>query len=1756
MRKFFAALLCALVPLSAAWAKDVTVKSFSPQGEVSSARPQISVVFSGAVANKSQIDRVLKGSEVPVKFRPALSGTAKWTAPDRLVFTPGADLLPATRYDADFGPGGLRTAEGQLVAGAQSFSFHRPPLSFDRLTVLNTSPSRVVTLRLTFSAEVAPQRLRGFLTVYNDLGRSVNYSVQGSAPSREVIIETEPIYGKSVRAVVAGGLLPEKGDLPQKSEIEAAVSLSAETTVTDSEASMSESGRGVIRVEMNSRVDIAKAKGFIELSPSVPFTLSGNYDGFSITGDFAPRSRVSLTIRKGLAGRDSQPMAEDFTKSFIFPDVPSFVRFPAAGTFLTTAEAPRVAVETSNIETLQLSAWKLYGNNVGVAALDLDGWRDDFKRWAKPLGAKKFSVGGMANEITRRAADLSALGCDGEGIYLIEASNADPDTWDRATTLLCVSDTALSARIYKRGIQVWAASISGAKPLADADVKVYSANNQLLLSGRTDADGTASFGVPDGWDADLQPSLVTAEKDGALTFVKLGRNQLSGRDVDVSGAPWKDAYEGLWILPRGLWQPGETLQAQAIVRAATLDLPGEFPLRWTFSGRGIELASGTLTLDANGAGAISVPIPDAAESGSYSLKLLVPGSQEAVAERTVSVEEFRPPQIETELKAPEALFPGTEAALSFGARYLFGASGAGLKWSLSYTTVPETYISKNNPGFVFGFEAAKDAGHSSGTIASGVLGEDGTASAVWTPEADLKAASIIRAHLRLNVMEANGRWTGSTVSVPLFPSRALIGVLKPGTALRPNSPAEIALAAVDTSDNPVDLGTVNVEISKVTSRYVLVNDGSGSRMTWQEELSEPERDTVTLNGRGKYVFTPKDEGQYRVSFIGADGRASIRLSVWENWRGSAATGASMPDRVEMKADSEAYAAGSTARIALKSPFPGRAVLTVGSDRPVMVRSFDMTDAETVVEIPVTEEMLPNGWAAIQVVRPEGADTKPPYRALGALPIKLDLSGRKLGVKVETPEKSEPGTLSAKVFVTDADGRAVDGTVSIALVDRGILLLSGSDNENPFDYFTRRRAMDGKLCDVYDSLLPIEARGTALLHPAGGSEAAMGRMKLMANGDMMSPVRAEDYKPLSVWLVNVPVKNGVAEVSADVPEFAGALRVEAVALSGVSSGRGEAETKISRPVVIDLTLPRFASPGDMIQPALNITAESDGQAEVTVTPSESLDLNADGAAEWKTSATLRAGRRLNLSDLIPPMTADESGAHGSLKAEVRMNGRVFSAETGLAIRPAWPLVSLTGGGQAEGTVEFDLPDSWYPGTGEVSLTLAGAPVADALSLLATLDSWGCSLDRLISRGWITLYLPELLAEGDKDLSNANENRIAMNTILAGLSGHQLYDGSWSAWRNGRCDAWGSVAALHLLTAVDAAGVIHPSGLGAGTQWLRRYMAEAIPEEEAAAAMNARAYGCYVLALAGEAPLGWMNWLEERAGSLNGAGRALLAGSFALAGEREKARAMLGSESGGAAAVSLPDAGFRLLALDALEPGGADARALAANIASALPRDSGRMSAREAGSVLMALGVFNSHVAAGPAQAKVFDAEGREVLSYDGTPSVWKGSRGGRMTLTAGGPGSLWYSWTAAGVPASEPESFTSGVKVERVFIDPKTKSPVDMNAVDFGREVIMRIKVTKTAQADELRLCAMLPAGFEAADAGKMTAGKNVEIRSDLRFDRLLLNIGGRGTECEWQISCRAVCRGNFTVPPVSVEALGNKGVGFLGRAEFLTVQGN
>ena len=89
----------------------------------------------------------------------------------------------------------------------------------------------------------------------------------------------------------------------------------------------------------------------------------------------------------------------------------------------------------------------------------------------------------------------------------------------------------------------------------------------LLVEGKTNSKGVVVFSDVVDQIEGYQPFLITVEKDGDLSYLRLDNSRLSTSDFDVSGRPFlTDSYEAFVYLDRGVFRPGETAHLVSMVR--------------------------------------------------------------------------------------------------------------------------------------------------------------------------------------------------------------------------------------------------------------------------------------------------------------------------------------------------------------------------------------------------------------------------------------------------------------------------------------------------------------------------------------------------------------------------------------------------------------------------------------------------------------------------------------------------------------------------------------------------------------------------------------------------------------------------------------------------------------------------------------------------------------------------------------------------------------------------------------------------------------------------------------------------------------------------------------------------------------------------------------------------------------------------------------------------------------------------------------
>ena len=140
-------------------------------------------------------------------------------------------------------------------------------------------------------------------------------------------------------------------------------------------------------------------------------------------------------------------------------------------------------------------------------------------------------------------------------------------------------------------------------------------------------------------------------------------------------------------------------------------------------------------------------------------------------------------------------------------------------------------------------------------------------------------------------------------------------------------------------------------------------------------------------------------------------------------------------------------------------------------------------------------------------------------------------------------------------------------VTLAAVDEGILRLTKQDSPDPVGWYFGKRALTLDYRDDYGRLLDPNLGAPASVN-FGGDE-------LGGEGLTITPI-----KTVALWSGEVDTGlDGRATVKLPAADFNGQLRHHGGGLDRQPVGSGAKELTVRQPVVADLNLPRFLSPGD-------------------------------------------------------------------------------------------------------------------------------------------------------------------------------------------------------------------------------------------------------------------------------------------------------------------------------------------------------------------------------------------------------------------------------------------------------------------------------------------------------------------------------------------------------------------------------------------------
>lgn len=1737
--------------------------------------------IAGGAIGLETVERVLAEMDPPETFAEAAAelalGAAAAAAPERgrsrsgRWFALGLAFLLVNGYGVwkwTAAPAAPPPAE--IPAGVET-----PPekpvekiLRLRKVEQVDVSPEREVVLVLLFSELPDREQLTRHFHLSAEGQGEVEYRLAGAMGPNTVMLETDPVMAEKLEYRLDPGLPSAADAKPTDRPEHGALAMEMNVALKEIRAESPSFEKPTLEARFNAFPDVNAAKDYVSVEPEVDYTVEAvdywRWQGLSLRGDFKPGHIYEVTFKKGLPAANGSSLPQDLKRSVQFPLPSPAIQLDGPGRYLAPGGALSVPVLAANLKEYVAELRPVFANNLVELARRESGYywsslTDDLEGVRRSAtNALPVATNGAP---VRAAVDLRALaGGEPRGVYWLEVGGRKARGDGR---LLVVTDLGIAARTFGGGALVWVNSLRDAAPAEGAAVTVFARNNQVLARGTTDARGLVELELPE--DGDQDPFMVTAERAGDLSYMALSRTRVE-QGEGLGGTAYLEAgqVEAAVFTDRGVYRPGETVFVQALARDDQMRAPEPFPaLLRVRRPDGRVFRDIPVELDGYGSVRAEATLPEYLPTGRYGLELAMPGTFTVLGQTSVALEDFVPPQIRVEVEPPEGRRQaGDVLGFRVKSEHLFGGAASGLKVSGAATFKAVPFAPAQWPEWRFG-DAEKAFAPVYRPLGTKTLDAEGGADfeaesqRAWRPPAALQMVQ------QATVMEASGRSVTAYATSLLDPYPFYVG-LKPAWdgAVRAEQTQRVAVVEVAPDGSPVATNKPLVmTLSRVSWNSVLRRNNDG-RYEWKSErqVVEIRQDTLAADGAAKdWSFAVDGPGEYMLAASDPASGTSTRISFhagsadseWLAWSRE------KPGRVELAWDRERYAPGETARLQVRAPFAGRALLTVETDRIREARVVELEKNTAEIEVAVERGHAPNAYCTLTLIRPARPEAVwSAHRAIGVLALPVEVPDRRLQVAIDAPAAARPqAKLAGTVSVRGEDGNPARGAVTVMAVDEAICMLTAFATPDPAKTFAAPRALGVDAYDLYAELMPlVEEQMEGTPAPGGDGEEEALRKRL-------NPIKANRFKPVALWRAALELDaDGRASFELDLPEFSGELRLMAVAYNAAQTGSTSTPVKVKRDLVVQPSLPRFLAIGDECEASVSLHNAGGQPRTAMVRATCGGPLRAD-VAEQRIEIPAGGSARVAL-----PLVAGPGPGKALCTIEVEAGEDSYRETIELAVRPAaGSRVAVVGRVLKPGeSATIDPPADWLAESLSVSVSLAATP---SLQMGRALDyvvhyPYGC-LEQTVSGAFPLLHAGEWAGRLLPSGRAIGETDAFVKSAISRVASMQQEDGGFALWPFARgTEEDASLYAVHFLVEARAAGFdVSADRLDLALDWVRGRLDRPVPadasENDWILAMQGRAYMCHVLALAGRPDSGWNARLREQSARLNFAARAHAASALLLEGEPRRALPLLESMVLPATRARVPgrlldsdvrDAALLLGAWLEVDPENEAVLRLAQYLRDR-QRDGHWGNTQDDALALLAFGKLARQL---PDEEQPFagaltlpDGSVREFSNTNDVQVSLAPGEGGPVTVRNDGPGKAYLMVRHEGVSSVPEEASDQGVSIQRECFD-VAGAPIDPAERPQGELIVVRLTLDAQGRLlDQLVVEDLLPAGWEIENPDLATSEQFEWLRQrseaarhrDARDDRMLLFTGAFRDKAVFHYAVRAVTPGIYAWPPATVSGM-------------------
>jgi uncharacterized protein YfaS (alpha-2-macroglobulin family) len=1764
----------------------------TPPGLIS-VNSTIDLAFNKDMVPEHRINSIMDKN--PFSFDPPLQGTTVWITPRLLRFRPETALPAGMRFHG--------TLIGKRLMGEQKsvndFSFEFKVAEQEVIDLSGDFEAdegknvRFVGI-LKFAQAVQLEKVKKDLILRGQRGK-LQFSLKSGDSDRACIVTSEPIVrkidGQNVQFTLPGEYTVAKKKW-QKSFYLTGINVFrvlGHMDMTDPESDTPAYGfRFSDPIKKG-----ADLSGYISIEPETDYSVRIRDKYLILEGPFVAGQTYLLKIREGFPSQFQTKLEEPYSQEFTLNNIKPEIQWLSQGSYLPAGNNYKLQFKSVNVSRIHVSVYEIYHQNIGFflqtnpvsSNPDREYYYDestfrDLERVGERIYQKDLGISDKRNQWIKTELDLGPVFTNKSSIYMIRLNFSQNDLTGRCTNdrseisdeslyfedddyysdpcdygyyyrygtvekCLIASNIGLTVKKSKEGLHVFASHVLTSKPVSGLSLKLFNYFNRVTDEQTTDRDGQALF-RKDG-------VYLLGEGSQGLALMRINDHPWKINSFDVAGSDGaREGIDAFIYTDRGVYRPGDTLHVSAVIRMERKPPPEKQPVLLKIKNPKQQIMK-DLKTECGPLGHVYFQIPTSLSdpTGNWQAEIQIGGQK---FYKPLKIETVKPNRLKIQSDLAASIGPEIQLLkATLTVKYLFGAPAAHLKTRVRLSTQSLPFQAEKYRDFSFQSSFYRYQGQTH-TVFEGQTDSQGVVGIQTEIPGIQKAPSLLSARLHTTVYEKGGSFVEHQASTKIYPFTAYIGIQSPfrDRWAQIGESYNLPVLVVDHRGEPVSGHKIRIS-TYVNQHYWWYHYDRRDRQDFKEMESTFKLGETLLFSEDKpiqYQFKAEDYGFHFIELEDMNsGHKNVLTFNGSGWGRIPPTEMAERNTLSIAADKNTFHPGDQATLMIDTPGEGTLLFTLEQGNKILHQEWiPVNKNETTVSFPVTEDMIPDCYAVLSLIQPHNQNSNDlPMRIYGIKTLYVEDAGTHLPLSLSMPEELSPRqTFEVKVSNHSED----QASFTLAVVDDGLLDLTGFKTPSPWDYFFQKLRLAVKTFDNFDEIIGLLLPDIDKYVTIGGGLDEEAREKRLGTS------KVQRFKPVVLFQKPVTVKPGRTQtISLTMPNYVGSVRAMVVGCTGHSYVSLEKTVPVKQPVMILPTVPRVARPGDRFHCPVSIFAMDSSVNLVSLQLALSDNLRAVSEKTLKIPFSKPAEK-----DTSFIIQVGESVGSGEIRLRAESLGQSADATVNLPLNSANPFFTeVTDTLAVKNQPLVLIPvKTGLEGTNQARLSITRIPDIQLSKNLSWLIRYpyGC-IEQTVSSVFPQLFLPVLI-----DLSSVRKERITSN-INAGIERLRRFrmNEGFSYWpadryHQGNYSDWGSNYLGHFLLAAREAGYYVPDDLY--DHWLKdaRKRARNVNSKD----YRFQTYRLFLLALAGEAQMGPMNLLRENhVTKLDPLSRKLLAAAYALSGQenvaaelnRNVSRIPEGQrELGGTFGSPLRD--LALITYLSVKTGDLTTATRLLKETIKTFHVSRWHSTQEMAMILLAMGSINQNTDPGRVQFKL-KLPGQEektiaLQKYQyqvDLEQAWDQ----KVILTNLDGNPLFVTLFIEGIPL-EPRIKTEhyGIEINRTFYDDEGRSIlVDARKSGDPFWVIYTLTSQFVQPLENLALTSIFPSGWEIINSRltdeptpqwlrnmRLTSGSYMDIRDDRINWFFDLPPRGRivvGTKVNPSF------KGEYVLPPVSVEAM-------------------